>query len=488
MEPQDNKLSFQDVLDHLTDMIALTDKDYRIIDANRSANIIIGQGNELAGQKCHKVIHDKDTPCDNCPLPESLESGILINSNYFDERYGEFFEERTHPIVDEDDQFKGFIISVRNISDIRAAEDESAQSRRLASIGKLTAGAAHDFNNVMAELMGQIRSIKKTAVDPTLIKQLEILEGSTRTGSDTIRRMLDFASGGRVTEKENLETAGLMQNVVYMTQARWMEVEQKEGIIISTISDFEPELYIAGSKSEIINAVTNLIFNGVDAMPDGGVLTLSTSEQNGKVFISVQDTGTGMTEEVRNRIFDPFFSTKGSSGTGLGLSEVYGTIKRHDGEILVESEVGVGTKISLVFDRVEAMSVELPVQAIEVPPIRILAVDDNEFITEMLTELLTDEGHTVATYTSTTEAYAEFTKNDYDLVITDMEMPEMGGREFAELIKSKRPDMPILLLSGWPIFLEEEPNLAEFIDFALAKPFTVEDIQNVILQALRLGD
>ena len=213
---------------------------------------------------------------------------------------------------------------------------------------------------------------------------------------------------------------------------------------------------------------------------------MSTSEQNGKVYISVQDTGTGMTEEVRNRIFDPFFSTKGSSGTGLGLSEVYGTIKRHDGEILVESEVGVGTTIRLIFDKVEAMSVEVPIQAIEVPPIRILAVDDNEFITEMLTELLTDEGHTVATYTSTTEAYAEFTKNDYDLVITDMEMPEMGGREFAEMIKSKRPDMPVLLLSGWPIFLEEEPNLAKFIDFALAKPFTVEDIQNIILQSLNL--
>ena len=92
------------------------------------------------------------------------------------------------------------------------------------------------------------------------------------------------------------------------------------------------------------------------------------------------------------------------------------------------------------------------------------------------------------THTSTTEAFTEFTNNEYDLVITDMEMPEMGGREFAELIKSRRKDIPVLLLSGWPIFLEEEPHLAEFIDFALAKPFTVEDIQNVILQALHLSD
>ena len=487
MAPQQNKLSLQNVFEHFTDMIALTDKDYIIVEANRAANIIIGQGNELTGLKCHKAIHDKDEPCSNCPLPKSLETGQLVNSNYFDARYGEFFEERTHPIVDDDDVLVGFTITVRNISDIRAAEDESAQSKRLASIGKLTAGAAHDFNNVMAELMGQIRSIKKTAVDPTLIKQLEILEGSTRTGSDTIRRMLDFASGGRVTEKETLETAGLMQNVVYMTQARWMEIEQKEGTIISAINDFEPDLYISGSKSEIINAVTNLIFNGVDAMPDGGILTMSTSEQNGKIIISVQDTGTGMTEDVRSRIFDPFFSTKGSSGTGLGLSEVYGTIKRHDGEILVESEVGAGTIISLIFDKVDAKPTEIPVQAIEVSPVRILAVDDNEFITEMLNELLTDEGHTVSTYTSTKEAFEDFKINEYDLVITDMEMPEMGGQEFAEMIKLKRKHTPILLLSGWPIFLEEEPTLAEFIDFALAKPFTVEDIQGVILKALEFG-
>ena len=300
--------------------------------------------------------------------------------------------------------------------------------------------------------------------------------------------MLDFARGGRVTEMETLDTASLMQNVVYMTQARWMEVQQKAGVLISTVSDFEPDLYIAGSQSEIINAVTNLIFNGVDAMPDGGILTMSTSEHNGKVLISVQDTGTGMTKEVQSRIFDPFFSTKGSSGTGLGLSEVYGTIKRHDGDILVESEVGVGTKISLVFDKVENKQEKVLDVAIEVPPIRILAVDDNEFIIEMLTELLTDKGHTVSTHTSTTEAFTEFTNNEYDLVITDMEMPEMGGREFAELIKSRRKDIPVLLLSGWPIFLEEEPHLAEFIDFALAKPFTVEDIQNVILQALHLSD
>ncbi|MCF7826774.1 MAG: response regulator [Candidatus Marinimicrobia bacterium] len=487
MEPQKSKLRLQDVLDHLTDMIVLTDNEFRIIDANQSANIIIGQGNGLTGRKCHQVIHDKDDPCDNCPLPGTLETGNLINSNYFDARYGEFFEERTHPIVNADDVLEGFIITVRNISDIRAAEDESAQSRRLASIGKLTAGAAHDFNNVMAEVMGQIHLIKKTAVDPTLTKQLDLLESSTRTGSDTIRRMLDFARGGRVTEMETLDTASLMQNVVYMAQARWMEIQQKEGVFISTLSDFKPELYIAGSKSEIINAVTNLIFNAVDAMPDGGLLSMSTAEHNSKIHIIVEDTGTGMTEDVRNRIFDPFFSTKGSSGTGLGLSEVYGTLKRHGGEIMVDSEVGVGTKISLIFDKVETGPVEKSQLVLDVPPIRILAVDDNEYFTEILNELLTDEGHTVSTFTSTDEAFKEFTRSDYDLVITDMEMPEMGGREFAELIKSVGKNTPILLLSGWPIFLEDEPSLAEFIDFALAKPFTVEDIQGIILKALEIA-
>ncbi|NQV40758.1 MAG: response regulator [Candidatus Marinimicrobia bacterium] len=484
MEPEHNKLRLQDVLDNLTDIIVLSDADYQIIDANQSANIIIGQGNTLSGLKCHKMIHDKDTPCDNCPLPASLETGSLVNSNYFDARYGEFFEERTHPIVDDDNGLQGFIITVRNISDIRAAEDESAQSRRLASIGKLTAGAAHDFNNVMAEVMGQIHLIKKTATDAKLLRQLDLLEGSARTGTDTIRRMLDFARGGRVTERETIDTLTLMQNVVYMTQPRWMEVQQKDGIIISTISDFKPDLFIAGSKSEIINAVTNLIFNAVDAMPDGGLLTMSTSESDSKIKINIQDTGTGMTEDVQNRIFDPFFSTKGSFGTGLGLSEVYGTIKRHDGEIIVDSEVGVGTKITLSFNKVDTGPVEITVPKLEVPPIRILAVDDNEYFTEILNELLTSEGHTVSTHISTAKAFEDFENNDYDLVITDMEMPELGGREFAEMIKSKQTNTPVLLLSGWPIFLEDEPNLAEFIDFALAKPFTVEDIQEIILKAI----
>lgn len=478
------KLMLRDVAEHMTDLIVLVDQHYVISEANRAANVIIGQGNELSGLKCHKMIHDKDDPCDNCPLPQSLETGHLVNSNYFDARYEEFFEERTHPIMDDENQLIGFAITIRNISDIRAAEDQSALSRRLASIGKLTAGAAHDFNNVMAELMGQIRLIKKSVTDTALLKQLDILEGSTRTGSDTIRRMLDFASGGRATEKEAIETASLMQNVVYMAQARWMEVQQKEGVVISPVTEFEPDLYISGSKSEIINAITNLIFNGVDAMPDGGLLTLSSGTRNGHAVISVQDTGTGMTEDVQDRIFDPFFSTKGSSGTGLGLSEVYGTMKRHNGEIVVESNVGVGTTISLIFDKVDPTKTEEILETIEVPPIKILAVDDNEFITETLEEMLTEEGHYVSVHTSTKKAYRDFLSTNYDLVITDMEMPEMGGREFAALIKSENRDTPILLLSGWPIFLDEEPDLREFIDFALAKPFTVEDIQSVIYKAI----
>ena len=130
---------------------------------------------------------------------------------------------------------------------------------------------------------------------------------------------------------------------------------------------------------------------------------------------------------------------------------------------------------------------ETPVLKLDVPPIRILAVDDNEYFTEILNELLTSEGHTVSTHISTAKAYEDFEKNDYDLVITDMEMPEIGGREFSEMIKLKDKNTPILLLSGWPIFLEDEPNLAEFIDFALAKPFTVEDIQEIILKAIEFG-
>lgn len=488
MTAKPSQLNLQQALEAITDMVILTDPDYQFIEGNRAANVILGLGADLAGRKCHELLHGKDSPCDDCPLPETLETGQLKSFSYFDERYGEFFEERTHPIMGSEDDFSGFVITLRNISDLRAAEDESAQSKKLASLGKLTAGAAHDFNNVIAEVMGQIRQIKRSATDPWLLKQLEMLESSTRTGSDTIRRMLDFARGGRVTQMEILDIDKLMHNVIYMTQARWLEVQQKEGVLISPVIEVDTDLYIEGSRSEIMNAVTNLIFNSVDAMPDGGLLTLKAFGDDERVHIRVQDTGMGMTEEVRDRIFDPFFTTKGPEGNGLGMSEVYGTLKRHSGDIDVVSEVGNGTSITLSFRRVDPQPEPEPIPKSDIPRIRVLTVDDNAFFAETLNELLTDEGHSVSTHTSTREALEAFSKHDYDMVITDMEMPEMGGREFAEEIKKLNPDVPVLLLSGWPIFLEDEPKLAEFIDYALAKPFTVEDIQGVIMQAMRDSD
>jgi len=199
--------------------------------------------------------------------------------------------------------------------------------------------------------------------------------------------------------------------------------------------------------------------------------------------MQVKDTGIGMTDEILEKIFDPFFTTKGSEGNGLGMSEVYGVVKRHSGTIEVQSDVGEGTTFTLTFpvhipEKVKVEEVEL-----EVGSLRILAVDDDEFILEFFKDVFGEIGHITTVYQSPVEAIENFDPRKYDMVITDLEMPVMNGQEFAEKIKAVAPQIPIILLSGWFIDLSEEKDLAMTIDHTITKPFTVEEIQRAIAKA-----
>jgi CheY-like chemotaxis protein len=263
---------------------------------------------------------------------------------------------------------------------------------------------------------------------------------------------------------------------------------QQRGVTIELILELaNPLPGIMGADSEIREALTNVVFNAVDAMPEGGTMTLRTRvEESARVSIEVSDTGVGMTEDSRRRCLEPFFTTKGERGTGLGLAMVYGMVQRHSGDILVDSELGKGTTVRLTF---AAASAEAPVQEItpdQVPTgLRILLVDDDPVLLKSLRDALEADGHSIVTANGGRDGIDTFreayeSQQFFSAVVTDLGMPYVDGRQVANAVKFIAPDAPVILLTGWGQRLQAEGDLPAHVDLVLAKPPRLRELREAL--------
>jgi CheY-like chemotaxis protein len=227
--------------------------------------------------------------------------------------------------------------------------------------------------------------------------------------------------------------------------------------------------------------VTNLIFNAVDAMPGGGTITLRTREESGRVILEVCDTGIGMDEEVRQHCLEPFFTTKGANGTGLGLAMVYGIVQRHSGTVELESQPGIGTTFSLSFP-VAGCFANDPAEKKSIigRPLRVLVVDDEPVLCQLLFEYLKSDWHTVETATSATQALEKFRLGSFDLVITDRLMPEMSGDDLAAAIKAMAPRQPVVMVTGFV----NESETTDRGNIILSKPISLLSLRQAITSAV----
>jgi CheY-like chemotaxis protein/anti-sigma regulatory factor (Ser/Thr protein kinase) len=278
----------------------------------------------------------------------------------------------------------------------------------------------------------------------------------------------------------------LVEQVVDMTRPRWRDIPQSNGITIEVRTDLAPDVpKLAGIESEIREALTNLALNAVDAMPDGGKITLCTQAlrpENGskhprQVTVEVSDTGTGMNEETRKRCLEPFFSTKGKRGTGLGLAMVYGVMERHEGKIEIQSEPGKGTTFRLVFPvRTKVCEDNLEEKNnVVIEPLQILCIDDEPMLRELLKEILEHDGHEVEVCDSGQSGLDEFRLarergRPFDVVITDLGMPYLDGRQVTKALKQESPGTPVVMLTGWGAFMKEDGNTPEQVDGIVSKP------------------
>lgn len=372
------------------------------------------------------------------------------------------------------------------LQELRTTQEQVVQQERLHAFGTMASGVAHDFNNALSVILGfgeiALQRIEQGTTED-LNKCLSNIVVAARDGARLVTRLREFYRPNSDNEpRAAVDLNALIRQIVAITEPKWKSESLGRDLHVDVVIKTEEISPIAGDPSELREALTNLIFNAVDAMPEGGTITLRTRAQEGRVTLEIADTGTGMTEEVRRHCLEPFYSTKGELGTGMGLAMVYGIVQRHGGTLDIQSAVGRGTTfiISLpIHDAYEPKKESAPSAVSR--PLNILVADDQPVLCELVDEYLRRDFHTVSTARDGQEAFDRFQKGNFDLVITDQAMPSMTGSQLAAAIKDVSPRTPIILLTGFGESPQEDAA-RNSIDEVLSKPVSSIDLRQALVR------
>jgi signal transduction histidine kinase/CheY-like chemotaxis protein len=368
------------------------------------------------------------------------------------------------------------------------------QVEKLSAVGSLASGVAHDFNNCLAAICARAELMLKQTADPKMSRGLEIIVKSARDGAKTVKRIQDFARQRQDRAFETVSVDQVLLDVSEITSPRWKDSAEAKGVHINLTVGGNARAQVLGDASELREVLVNMVFNAVDAMPRGGDITLAAERRNEKVFITVRDTGVGMSSEVRARVFDPFFTTKGVEGMGLGLSVGYGIIRRHGGTIKVDTEVSRGSTFLITLPlagcSVPAAADESDAGASAVrnqrcAMTRILVVDDEEPVREVLRDILEDEGVEVTLAANGAEALARFDAGRFDAVLTDLGMPGMNGWELLRAIGERDKEVPLAVITGWGELVSTHEEKAARVEWVLTKPFSMAQICEIAQEITR---
>jgi PAS domain S-box-containing protein len=377
--------------------------------------------------------------------------------------------------------------------DLRQSQQAILQQERLKALGQMASGIAHDINNALSPVALYTESMleTETSLSPGGRGRLEVIQRAVEDVSQTIARMREFY---RQREPQLALTAvtlnDLVQQVVDLTRARWSDMAMQRGVVVDVRVEQAVDLpAVLGVESEIREALINLVLNAVDATPEGGVLTLRTRRLDDAVAVEVEDNGVGMDEETRRRCLEPFFTTKGERGTGLGLAMVYGVVQRHGAEMDIRPAAGGGTLVRLNFPIPAQMSARAGEAAEPAVPnrLRLLLIDDDPVLLKALGDTLAADGHQLTIANDGQAGIDAFSAahdrgEAFAAVITDLGMPYVDGRKVAAAIKALSPSMPVLLLTGWGQGLAADAEISPHIDQILGKPPKLRELRAALAQ------
>ena len=367
-------------------------------------------------------------------------------------------------------------------TELRQSQQTVMQQERLRALGQMASGIAHDINNTLSPIVAfaDILLVQEETLTADGRRQLGYILTAGEDIGKIVQRLREFSRPRASHEKHTIvDLNALLRQVAELTRPRWRDMPQARGVDLRLQTDLAAGLPpVAGLEAELREAVINLVLNAVDAMPAGGTLTLRTRVFYGGVAAEISDSGVGMDEETKKRCFEPFFSTKGQLGTGLGLAMVYGVMERHQGRIEVDSAPGAGTTMRLVFPgrpAGEAAVASPAVRAGGPPRLRLLCIDDEPSLRVVMKQLLEFDGHAVETADGGAGGLellrqAAAAGRPFDIVITDLGMPNMDGRQVALAVKRESPRTGVVLLTGWGTIIQDNEGLPPGVDVVLGKP------------------
>ncbi|MEW6499987.1 MAG: response regulator [Thermodesulfobacteriota bacterium] len=488
--------------DAIGDVITIQDTDMRIVRVNRAASRILGKApEELIGSYCYEIFRGDSQPCPGCPEATSLEDGKTHSAEITHAKLGRTFLVSVAPILDEEGRCTSIAHFAKDITEQKQLAVQLQQAQKMQAIGTLAGGIAHDFNNILGAVLGytDLALLEIPEENQVLRERLEAVLHAGMRAKGLVGQILAFSRQSE-TRRDPLEIGPIVKEALKLLRASLpatIEIRQEIGR--------SPAVVLA-DPVQLHQVLMNLCTNASHAMrQEGGTLTVRLDEvamgadlaqrhpdlkPGSYIRLTVRDTGHGIEPSVMARIFEPFFTTKEvGEGTGMGLAVVHGIVKEHGGAIEVSSEAGEGTSFAVYFPRYELAPPEVP--AVPELPLprgseRVLFVDDEPVLARLGEVMLGRLGYRVAAFTSSVEALQALKKqpSGCDLVVTDLTMPRMTGLELTKRIRALRPELPVLLCTGYSEAAVEEAAKAIGIDHCLRKPLVLRELAMAVRETL----
>lgn len=494
---------YMDLFEHSPDMYHIVNREGIIVSCNQTEADRLGyRKEELIGEPVLKLYPQNYYPDAQRLLTEIFQNNYEVSGleEQMVTKAGELIDVSVNTsIIYGEERKPAFMRAVaRDITEKKKLEAKILHAQRIDSIGNLAGGVAHDFNNILTSILGSTaimkRKMKKT---DSWYRFAEIIETAAKRGAGLTRQLLTFARKG-TTQFRPVVANDIIEETLHL-------FERSVDKTIEVRKELTEELTIInGDDGQIQQALLNLLINARDAMPEGGVIMIKSevlkfdelpqkpigeSRSGEFVGVSVIDTGSGMDRHTQQHIFEPFFTTKDQGkGTGLGLSVVYGVVNSHEGFITVQSDVGKGSMFSMFFPMLtdkEKLHRTAKQQKLPRGNERILVIDDEEHVGEVIGGMLTDLGYAVTTVQSGKAAIDLLKKKKrFDLIVLDMNMPTMGGRETFYKLKELHPDVRVVISTGYSNTSLDGSPLRQAVDGVLQKPYQLEDLSHAVRAAL----